>query len=67
MPFSILHTITPWMSQGTLLDFIKSPSYEADLQRVELVCASGSSKDLMQACLSFETSRKLWSICTHCS
>jgi serine/threonine protein kinase len=67
MPFSILYTITPWMSQGTLLDFIKSPSYEADNQRVQLVCAGNSSKDLMQAYPSFETSRKPWSICTRCS
>jgi serine/threonine protein kinase len=66
-PFAVAHTVTPWMSHGTLLDFIKSPSYKADIQRVQLVCAGGSSKDLMQAYLSFETSRKPWSICTRCS
>jgi serine/threonine protein kinase len=66
MPFSIVHTITPWMSQGTLLDFIKSPSYEADILRVQLVCAGGILKDLTQAYLSFEKSRKPWSICTRC-
>jgi serine/threonine protein kinase len=49
MPFSIVHTITPWMPQGTLLDFIKSPSYEADILRVQLVCAGGNLKDLTRA------------------
>jgi serine/threonine protein kinase len=66
-PYALLHIITPRMSQGTLLDFIKSPSYEANIQRVQLVCAGGSLKNLMQAYLSFETSRKPWSICTRCS
>jgi SH3-like domain-containing protein len=66
-PFAVAHTVTPWMSHGTLLDFIKSPSYEADVQRVQLVGAGGISKDLMQAYLNFETSRTLWSICTCCS
>jgi serine/threonine protein kinase len=66
-PFGLVYIISPRMSQGTLLDYINSSSYEASNQRVQLVCAGGSLKDLMQAYLSFETSRKLWSICTRCS
>jgi hypothetical protein len=68
-PFAVVHILSPRMSQGTLLDYINSSSYGASSQRVQLVCAGGSLKDLMQTyCnLSFEMSRKLSSICTRCS
>jgi hypothetical protein len=37
-PFAVLHTVTPWMSHGTLLNFIKSSSYDASNERTQLVC-----------------------------
>jgi hypothetical protein len=66
-PFALVHIIAPPMSQGMLLDYTNSSSYEASSQRVQLVRAGGSLKDLTQAYLSFKTSRTLWSICTRCS
>jgi hypothetical protein len=44
--FAIIHTVTPWVTQGTLLNYIKSASYDASTQRVQLVCAGGESKNL---------------------
>jgi hypothetical protein len=51
-PFAILHTVTLWMPQGTLLDFIKSSSYDAHNQRGELVCDDRELKTLIRSCLS---------------
>jgi serine/threonine protein kinase len=53
VPFAILHTVTPWMPQGTLLNFIKSSHYDACCQRLQLVCEGSASEGLIRSCLSF--------------
>jgi hypothetical protein len=65
VPFSILHTITPWMSQGTLLNYIKSSSYDASTQRVQLVRDRSRSQELIRAHSSLWKLPKVWIIFTH--
>jgi hypothetical protein len=67
MPFAILHTITPWMSQGTLLNYIKSPSYDASSQRAQLVRNHKPLQELIRAHFSLWKLPKVWNIFTRCT
>jgi hypothetical protein len=64
MPFSILHTITPWMPQGTLLDFIKSSSYDACTQRAQLVRDNSRYQELIRVHCSLWILPRVWTIFT---
>jgi serine/threonine protein kinase len=47
-PFTVPHTVTPWMTHGTLLNFIKSSLYDASNERTQLVCSDANLEDLMR-------------------